>query len=92
MVTPISPIGQASRLGARPGTRRYLFGAGERLGCEEDSLTEKAIKYKVYEESDVDSTLKKAAGLKATGEILDDEDDSVLKKAAKLKMLEDASK
>lgn len=58
---------------------------------DDDSLTEKAIKYKVYEESDNDSTLKKAAGLKATGEILDDEDDSGLKKAAKLKALEKAS-
>ena len=58
---------------------------------DDDSLTEKAIKYKVYKESDNDSTLKKAAGLKATGEILEDEDDSALKKA-KLKVLEDASK
>ena len=59
---------------------------------DDDSLTEKAIRYKVYKESDNDSTLKKAAGLKATGEILEDEDDSALKKATKLKVLEDASK
>ncbi len=42
------------------------------LAEEEDSLLEKSVKYKVYKESDDDSTLKKAAGLKATGEILDD--------------------
>ena len=59
---------------------------------DDDSLTEKVIKYKVYEESDDDSTLKKAAGLKATGEILEEDDDSALLKATKLKMLEDASK
>jgi hypothetical protein len=59
---------------------------------DDDSLAEKAIKYKVYEESDNDSTLKKAAGLKATGEILEDGEDSSVEKAVKLKMLEDASK
>jgi hypothetical protein len=58
---------------------------------DDDSLTEKAIKYKVYKESDNDSTLKKAVGLKATGEILDDKDDSALKKATKLKVLKEAS-
>ena len=68
------------------------FAAAQPLFADDDdSLTEKAIKYKVYEESDDDSTLKKAAGLKATGEILEDDDDSALKKATKLKMLEEAS-
>lgn len=61
------------------------------LAEEEDSLLEKGVKLKVYEESDDDSTLKKAAGLKATGEVLDDPDDSAVKKAANLKILKEAS-
>ena len=58
---------------------------------EDDSLLEKSVKLKVYQESDDDSTLKKAAGLKATGEVLDDPEDSSLKKAANLKVLKEVS-
>ena len=58
---------------------------------EDDSLLEKGVKLKVYQESDDNSTLKKAAGLKATGEVLDDSEDSAVKKAAKLKVLKEAS-
>ena len=68
-----------------------LLVAAPLFADEEDSLTEKALKYKVYEASDDDSTLKKAAGLKATGEVLDDPDDSAVKKAANLKLLKEAS-
>ena len=58
---------------------------------EDDSLLEKSVKLKVYQESDDDSTLKKAAGLKATGEVLDDPEDSSVKKAANIKILKEAS-
>jgi hypothetical protein len=61
------------------------------LAEEDNSLLEKGVKLKVYEESDDDSTLKKAAGLKATGEVLDDEEDPAVKKATKLKVLKEAS-
>lgn len=64
---------------------------GMALAEEDDSLLEKGVKLKVYQEADDDSTLKKAAGLKATGEVLGDEDDSGLKKATKLKVLKEAS-
>jgi hypothetical protein len=56
---------------------------------EDDSLLEKGVKLKVYAESDDDSTLKKAAGLKATTEVLGDEEDSAMKKATKLKVLKE---
>jgi hypothetical protein len=62
------------------------------IAGEDDSTAEKLIKYKVYEESDNDSTLKKAAGLKAAGDVLEDPEDSALKKATKLKVLDEASK
>ena len=58
---------------------------------EDDSLMKKSVKLKVYQESDDDSTLKKAAGLKATGDVLDDTEDSSVKKAANLKILKEAS-
>jgi len=58
---------------------------------EEDSLMKRSVKLKVYQESDDDSTLKKAAGLKATGDVLDDTEDSSVKKAANLKILKEAS-
>jgi hypothetical protein len=61
------------------------------LAEEDESMLKKGVKLKVYEELDNESTLKKAAGLKATGEILDDEEDSALMKATKLKVLKDAS-
>jgi hypothetical protein len=72
-------------------TALSLASAAPLSAGDDDSTTEKLIKYKVYEESDNDSTLKKAAGLKATGEILDDGEDSSLKKATKLKVLKEAS-
>ena len=61
------------------------------IAGEDDSTAEKLIKFKVYEDSDNDSSRKKAAGLKATGEVLDDPEDSSLKKAANLKILKEAS-
>ena len=72
-------------------TTLSLAAAAPLFAGADDSTAEKLIKYEVYKESDSDSTLKKAAGLKATGEVLDDEDDSALKKATKLKVLKEAS-